>query len=161
MVNVCGQSSWTPSLIHREDPATTLLSDLLRMGTKFTECISFDGGGTLQAGTSGSKILEFHGRSEAAGLLLERGPDEKIDPTRSLAVHNREASLKPILMNSLMPVLTGEGASETGEKCGFVLYGFGDSCQGEGSIQGSGVYVWPPESVVRDSAGKSTLTFVG
>jgi hypothetical protein len=148
-------------LIRRQDPATTLLCDLLCMDTNLTECISFDGGGTLQSGTSGSKILEFHGHSEAAGLLLERGLDGKIDPLQSLAVQYREASLKPILVNSLMPVSTGEGALATGEKCGFVLYGFGDSCRGGGTIQGSGVFVWPPESVVQDSAGKCTLTFVG
>jgi hypothetical protein len=131
------------------------------MDTNLTECISLDGGGTLQAGTSGSKILEFHGHSEAAGLLLERGPDEKIDPLQSFAVQYRESQIKPILMNSLMPVFTGEGTSATGEKYGFMLYGFADSCRGGGAIQGSGVFVWPRESVVRDSAGKCTLTFVG
>jgi len=163
MVNDCGKSSWRPSSLREVDPVRSLARDGFGINANLTECISFNGGATLRPteGNPSAKTLEFGGDSEAAGLYLERGPDGKIDPAQSLAVQYRGGQLEPTPIVSLMPVLTGEGITLQGAKCGFVLHSLEAISQAEGTIRGSGIFVWPPESVVRDSTGKCTLTFAG
>jgi hypothetical protein len=106
-------------------------------------------------------MLEFHGDSEAAGLLLEHCIDRAIDPAQSLALEFREGQPKPtlILMSSLGPIFTGEGISVQGVTCGFMLCGMEERVEDDGTktLHASSALVWPPESVVRDSNGKFNL----
>jgi hypothetical protein len=127
MVNDCGKSSWTPSSPPETDPARYLAQELFQAKTNLTECISFNGGATLRPTKADPSVsmLEFHGDSEAAGLLLEHCVDGVIDPAQSLALQFREGQPKPtlILVGSLGPVFTGKGISVQGVTCGFTLYG--------------------------------------
>jgi hypothetical protein len=163
MVNNCGQSSWTPSLPPEVDPARNLAQRLFQIKTNLTECISFNGGATLRPTKADPSVsmLEFHGNSNAAGLLLEHWIDGVIDPAQSLALQYREGQPEPtlILMSSLGPIFTGEGISVQRVACGFMLHGMEERVENDGkkTMQASSALVWPPESVVRDSNGKFNL----
>jgi hypothetical protein len=163
MVNDCGKSSWTPSSPPETDPARSLAQELFRTKTDLTGCISFNGGATLRPTKANPSVsmLEFHGDSKAAGLLLEHCVDGVIDPAQSLALEYREGQPEPtlVLMSGLGPIFTGEGISVQGVTCGFMLHGMVEGVENDGTktLQASSALVWPPESVVRDLEGKFNL----
>jgi hypothetical protein len=100
---------------------------------------------------------EPHGDSEGAGLFLGREEDGNNDPAVSLAVLFRDTKSKPTRMKTVMPVLTGEGTSAQGKQCSFILYGLENGARAGGTAHATSVYMWPPESVVRDTNGRSIL----